>query len=385
MRMPIAMYPIGLVLIVSSRTGHYSFAGALSGCYILGAAVGNPILARWTDRYGQGRVIVPASAVHVAATVTLALLLRFDTPLWTLVAPTIVVGFAYLSVGSLTRARWSLVLAGQPELPTAYSLESVLDEVIFVIGPLIATLIATQVDPVLVLYLAIALVAVGAGWLSRLHSTEPPAQVQGEPRHASAIRAPGMVLLTYASAGMGAVFASGEVAMVAFCGQRGERGLTGAVLALLALGSGVAGFVYGSRERGGALVTQFRRQSLVFAVLPLVLLAAVNVPALAACAFVVGLGIAPTLITGFGLVEQLVPSGALTEGLAWLLTGLNVGYGAGSALVGAVADAHGARSAFWVTIASALFVGLAAVVLHQRVSSRPTGSQPTAVAVKCDH
>ncbi len=71
MRMPIAMYPLGLLLLISTKTHHYGFAGALSGAYILGGAPGNPIGARLVDRFGQGRVLLPAAAVHVAAVVAL--------------------------------------------------------------------------------------------------------------------------------------------------------------------------------------------------------------------------------------------------------------------------------------------------------------------------
>ena len=63
MRMPIAMFPIGLVLIISARTGHYGFAGVLSALYVLGDGPGNPVLARVVDRFGQRRVLLPASAV----------------------------------------------------------------------------------------------------------------------------------------------------------------------------------------------------------------------------------------------------------------------------------------------------------------------------------
>ena len=59
MRMPIAMFPIGLVLIISARIGHYGFAGVLSASYVFGAAPGNPLLARLTDRFGQSRMLCP--------------------------------------------------------------------------------------------------------------------------------------------------------------------------------------------------------------------------------------------------------------------------------------------------------------------------------------
>jgi MFS family permease len=372
MRMPIAIYPLGLVLIVSARTGHYGFAGVLSACYMLGAVPGAPLLSRLVDRFGQRRLIVPATAAHIAAIVVLAVLLEAGAPDWTLVVPTFAAGFAYLSVGSLIRARWSLVLAGRPELTTAYSLESTLDELIFVIGPLIATLIATHVDPVVVLYVAIALIAAGAAWLATQRATEPPAHPVGAPPHPSALRSRGMVLLSVSAIGMGMVFASAEITMVAFCGQHGHRSLSGLVVAMFAAGSGVSGLVYGSRTWRAPVLARFRVQAAIFAVLPVVFLAATNVGVLAVCSFVAGLGTAPTLITAFGLIEQLVPGAALVEGLTWLLTGLTIGYGAGSALVGGIADAHGARVAFSVTIGAALATGALALLLYRRLS----GSAP---------
>jgi MFS family permease len=380
MRFSIAVYPIAFVLLISIRTGHYTFAGVLSGIYVFANGLGNPVLARLVDRYGQSRVLLPATAVHVAAVAAIVGLAQADAPDWALIAPTVVCGFSYLSVGSLVRARWSHVLAGRPELTTAYSLESTLDEVIFTVGPLLATILATQVDPVVVFLFGGALVGIGAVWLQRQRATEPPAHEVGSPRHGSALRYRGMPLLVLAAVAMGAIFASAEVTMVAFCGQHGSSGLAGVPLACFAFGSGVSGFVYGSRTRAGNVLYRFRRQSLTFAVLPLLFLAAVNIPVLAVLAFVVGLGIAPTLITSFGLVEQIVPGGALTEGMAWLTTGLSIGYGAAAALVGRLADAHGARFAFSVTIGSGLLLGVLAVALHAQLRDRTAESQATLVS-----
>lgn len=379
MRMPIAIFPIGIVLIISARTGHYGFAGVLSATYVLGAVPGNPLLARLIDRYGQRRMLLPASAVTLAAVVVLAVLLEDDAPDAALAVPTFIAGFSYLSVGSLVRARWSLVLAGRPELGTAYSLESVLDEVIFVFGPLIATLIATHADPIIVLYVCCVLIGVGALWLSTQRGTEPMPRPAGGPPHPSALRHRGVVLLSVGAAGMGALFASAEVTMVAFCGQHGQRGLSGLVLALFAAGSGTAGLVYGARTWRASVLARYRLQAVIFAVLPILFLAATDVVVLAVCAFVVGLATAPTLITAFGLVEQLVPGTSLTEGLAWVLTGLNIGYGAGAALVGGIADVHGARVAFLVAIASGLFTGAAALALYRRLTAAADASQPVAV------
>jgi MFS family permease len=384
-RMPIAIYPIGIVLIISARDGRYGFAGALSACYIFGGAVGVPLLSVLVDRLGQRRVLLPAHTVHVAAVVVLALLLHGDAPNWALVLPAVVVGFSYLSIGSLVRARWSYLLAGRPELSTALSVESVLDELVFVVGPLIATLLATRADPELVLYLGIVLVGAGSLWLAAQRGTEPPPHPRAESGHTSALRARGMVALTVATVGMGAVFASAEVSMVAFCGQHAQRGLSGLVLAAMAAGSGVSGLVYGAVEWRADVLTRFRVQAIVFGLLPCVLFAAYSVPVLAVCAFVLGLGIAPTLITAFGLIQQIVPTRALTEGLSWVTVGLNVGYGAGAAVVGGIADAHGARSAFLVVLGSGLFVAAFGLVVHgRRADQRTRAAQAVGVGAGWD-
>src|SRR4051794_4846065 len=136
-RMPLAMYALGIVLIISAREGKYGFAGVLSACYVFGNAVGQPMLSILVDRYGQRRLLFPAGAMHLASGIGFAVMLKTGAPDWSLVLPAVIFGFAYLPFGSLVRARWSNLLDGRPELSTALSLESVLDEVIFVLGPLI--------------------------------------------------------------------------------------------------------------------------------------------------------------------------------------------------------------------------------------------------------
>lgn len=379
MRMPIAMYPLGLVLIVSARTGHYGFAGILSGCYVVGGVPGNPLLARLADRFGQRRVTLPATAVHAVAAVLLIVLFETHAPDWTLIAPTFLLGFSYVSVVSLVRARWSFVLNGRPELATAFSVESILDEVVFIVGPLFATVVATQADPVLVLVIGGVLVGVGGLWLSSLRTTEPPAHPRSTDGPASALHVRGMPLLTVATTAMGAIFAGAEVSIVAFCGQHGSRAASGAVLACFAFGSATAGFVYGTRHWRLGLLRRFRLQAMVFAFLPLAFLIAWNVPVLAVCTFVVGLGIAPAIITAFGVVERIVPASSLNEGMAWLTTGMNLGYGVAAASVGRLADSFGAHSSFGVAVGAGLLMGLAAILVYRRL--RRPASEAVAVGV----
>ena len=367
-RFPIAVYPIGLVLLISLSTGHYGFAGLLSGIYVISGGIGTPILGRMVDRFGQSRVLRPSMLVHAASLVTLVGLVEAKAPEWTLAVPAVLMGLSFLPFGSLVRARWSLVLAGRPELTTAYSLESTLDEVIFTAGPLLATLIATQIEPVWTFVVAGILVTVGSLWLAGLTQTEPTAQPAGAPPHRSALRYRGIVLLISAAMAIGAIFATSEVTMVAFCGQHHHTGLSGVALGCFAGGSAVSGFLYGARPHATGVFERFRRQALLFGMLPALFLAAVNVPTLAVIAFCVGLAIAPMLITAFGLIEKVVPNEALTEGMSWLITGLSIGYGIASSIVGRIADHYSTRAAFCVGIGSGVLVCVLAIALYARLS-----------------
>ena len=374
MRLPIAIYPLALVLIISARDGHYAVAGLLSACYIFGNAISTPILAALVDRYGQRRLLLPSGCLHAMSVVALCIMLSAPSPNWVMTVPTAIAGFTYLSVDSLVRSRWANIYADQPELATALSVESVLDEVIFTIGPLIATVLVTRSAHPIVLYLGAALVAGGSLWLAGLRSTEPPS-TRHEVRLGSVLGNHGMLRLTITTVAMGATFASAEVSMVAYCGEQGHRSLGGVVIAAMAAGSGIAGFACGAVEWRRDVLARFRLQTVVFAILPVVLLAVMDVAVLALAAFVIGLGIAPVLTTTFSLVQRIVPEHALTEGLAWAATGINVGYGAGAALVGVVADHYDARVAFLVVLASSLPVGALGVWL--RVEQTPASAATT--------
>lgn len=377
-RFAISIYPIGFVLLISLKTGHYGFAGLLSGIYVVANGVGTPILGRLVDRHGQRRLLIPATLVHLASVITIIALVQSRAPNWSLIVPTIVLGLGYLPIGSLVRARWSMVLAGQPELTTAYAFESALDEVIFTLGPLLASVLATQVAPVWVFVMAGVLGITGAVWLATQTDTEPPGHDADAPPHQSALRYPGMILLIVSTLAMGAIFATAEVTMTAFCIERGEKSFVGLVIACFAGGSAISGFLYGARRHDAPVEDRFRRQALILGLLPALFLAAVNIGTVAVIAAVVGTAIAPTLISAFGLVEKLVPTTALNEGMSWLITGLSFGYGIASTVVGHIADAASTRWAFSVGIGAGVLVCVLAVAAHTRVVALE--SEPVTVA-----
>jgi MFS family permease len=350
-RLPIAMQTLGIVLLVAATRGSYGLAGAVSATFLVAGAVAAPVLGGLADRLGQARVLFGALAVHTVGLGGLVALALAGAPAWTLFSAAAVAGGSYAQPGSLVRARWSHVLAGQPLLPTAFSWESVVDEVIFVVGPVLVTALAIGIAPAAGLLTAYGFTLVGGLALALQRRTQPPPVPAGG-RRGSALLQPGVPVLVGAAVGLGSIFGSVEVATVAFTAERGQPAAAGVVLALLAGGSLVAGLWYGTVAWRAPAHRRFVVAVLLLAAAMVPLPFAPNVAVLAVLVFVGGSAISPGLIAGFALLDLLVPQRVRTEGLAWFSTGIGIGLAVSSSVTGQVVDAAGGRAALGVTVAA---------------------------------
>lgn len=358
-RLSISMRALGAVLMVSQLTGSYALAGAIAAAALLGEAVASPRLGRLVDRYGQRRVLLVSVAVHTAGTLALVLSAQLSAPTWMLFATAALSGSAALQVGSLVRARWSALVEDSPALEAAFALESTLDELIFVLGPVLVTALALGVAPVAGLLGALVFTIVGSFSLALQRRTEPAPTGARDQLGSPTISKPGLRMLVATFVAIGAVLGTLDVAMVAFAGHAGSPAAAGVLLALVAAGSLLAGLAYGTRSWRWPLDKRFMASVVVLwgGTIPLVL--APNVAFMAPVAVLAGVAIAPTLIAGFTLVRKLVPSGALTEGLNWTITALGVGGAVGAWTAGLIADSSGGRTAF---LAAVVAGGVAVIV-----------------------
>ena len=349
-RLSISMRALGAVLMVSELTGSYGLAGAVAAAALFAEAVAAPHLGRLVDRHGQRRVLLVCLAVHSAGTIALVLSAQLSAPTWTLLATAAFAGAAALPVGSLVRARWSALVGSSPALEAAFALESTLDELVFVLGPVLVTALALGVAPGAGLLGALLLTVTGSLALALQRRTEPePAGLPDRPR-VSAIRTPGLRVLVATFVAAGAIFGTLDVAMVAFARGAGSPGSAGTLLALVAAGSLISGLPYGTRSWRWPLYKRFAASVIVLWAGTIPLVFAPSVALMAPAAALAGVAIAPTLIAGFTLVQKLVPPEALTEGLNWTITALGVGAAAGAWAAGLIADMAGGRSAFLVAV-----------------------------------
>ncbi len=373
------MVGIGIILMVETVYDSYELGGMVSAAYIIAQAICSPQLAKLVDQKGQARVMRPAvvtSAVSLSAliiaTVTLA-------PTWTLFLFAILTGATIGSVGAMVRARWSHVIDSPKDLHTAYSLESAIDELIFVVGPIAATMLATTVAPYAGLIVPIFFMIIGGFWFLSLRDTEPPTVTYAkDDKVKSVLLNPALLCVIAIFICVGGLFGATDVSTIAFADEQGQKSQAGIILGIFALGSGISGLGYGARQWASPLWKRFIIGIVGLAVGVSLFLFATSIWVLAGVMFVTGFAISPTLINGNNLVQLVVSPRQLTEGLTWVGTALGAGVAMGSALAGAQIDRFGAHAGFYIVMYAAAISVVVALIAIPSLRKR-TATQPHSI------
>ncbi|WP_454050256.1 MFS transporter [Cellulomonas sp. Marseille-Q8402] len=385
-RLPMSMVGIGIVLMVEALYDSYGLAGSVSAVCVLAQAVCSPQLARLVDQHGQARVMRPAIGISASALVALVLCATAGAPVWTLYATAVLVGATVGSFGALVRARWSYVLDDPRAVHTAYSLESALDELVFVVGPILATTLATSVAPSAGLVVPVVGMVAGGFWFLAQRRTQPPPHPRadgvtapdGTPvRRTSVMRSGGMVVLAVVFVAMGSIFGATDVSTVAFAEEAGRPGLAGVVLAVFACGSLISGLLYGARHWTTPLWRRFTIGIVALAVGAALFVVVSSMVVLAVVMFVAGFAIAPTLINGNALVQHFVARERLTEGLTWVGTSLGVGVSVGSWVAGSLIDRQGSHGGYLVVVGAAALAVVAVLASLRTLRAGTTGLDAT--------
>jgi predicted MFS family arabinose efflux permease len=366
------MISLGIVLLETSKGVSYAVAGTISASFAVAAAIGGPVVSGFVDRHGQHRILPWAVSAYSIFMVALLVALDMRASLALVIPLAVGAGMMMPNLGSLVRARWAHVLRGRDGLHVAYAWESILDEVVFVVGPPLATVLALQIHPTAALVVCVVLVLAGTSWLVPQRRTEPPPHGRVH-RAGFALRNPGMPWLFVAFVFIGGVFGSFEVVTVAFAQERAATSMTGVLLAIYAFGSLLAGFTYGAMPSPRFHGRRMTQMLTVMAVVTIGFPLAPSVMVLAPVAFLAGLAVSPVLISGTALVERIVPASQLTEGITWTSTGLALGIAVAAPVSGALIDSAGAHTAYLVTAGCAIaawLISLAAMRTTHRAEVR---------------
>jgi MFS family permease len=363
-RLPIAMAPIGIVAMISQTRGEYGVAGVVAATFALTNALVSPQISRLVDRFGQARVLTPATVVATLSFVALLLATHRGWPAWTLFVAAFLAG-SMPSIPAMVRARWTEIFRERPELSTAFAFESAADELVYIAGASLSVGLSVALFPEAGILVSTILLAVGSTAFIAQRATEPAVRSAAQTATGSAFWQRPVQIITFALIFIGAIFATAEVSSVAITKELGQPGAATLVIGVYAVGSFVVGLIVGASRITLPLQRQLAIAVAIIALTTLPLLFADTVALLAIAVFVSGLAISSTFITAFGLIERLVPASMLTEGITWVMTGIGIGMALGSFTAGWVVDTFGARNGFWVSVISGA-IALATVLLGQR-------------------
>lgn len=369
-RLPAAMVPLALLLLVEQHTGSYAVAGLAAATYGLSIAAFAPAYGRYADRRGASMLLMVTAAIFPFLLAGVVAAVVLGAPLWAVLLACVAAGATMPLVSSTVRAVWQRVTEGTAVRQAAYALDAISVELVFVGGPAVVAILVVLISPIAAIAFAAALSTTGALVLSRspeIRDQVPVARARGV---RGPVRAPGMPRLLLSGSAL--MFGLGclEVGVPAFADRLGSPGMSGVLIAVWSLGSAIGGLWFGARHLDLALSRQYRWAlfAVVVGMLPLVL--ADNLLVLGVLLFLGGTTLAPTLTVQNSLVSVLVPAGAATEAFTWTST---VAFGAsavGAGVAGAIVE-----SGFGVTgaLALAVLASLAALAISL-VPGRSRGS-----------
>lgn len=407
-RLPISMMGLGIVLALNHIYNNWTIAGTMSAAYVLSQAAVTPLYAKLFDRFGQRKVGTLALSAQVVAMLSFAVATLIHVPLPILFVLAILMGVTQFAFGALVRTRWAYTLKSQSDdtlLNVAYALESGIDEIVFIFGPILAAWLATSVHPVSQLFVPVLASGLGGAWFLSLKNTQPAVikivQVESAPKYDEDVQNAiseqsedvqnaqnvhksnnatklidrlslkqlknknrkkkpknvllyrGIIPLVVMFLVFNMSFSAFDVSVTAAMRAQGLDKLIGLQLALFACGSLVGAVIFGSHKFRGSNWSHL----IVFLSLLTIgfILMNINLDRLVLLSIfelLSGLCVSPIFATGNLIVKDTIPEHSLTEGLSWLPTASATGASLGSMVAGFAIDAwssHGGMMVPWIS------------------------------------
>lgn len=367
-RLPIGITGLAILILIQGTTGSFSVAGLASGCYVAGLAAVAPALGRLIDRYGPRLILLASAVLFPTALIGLALSVRWGAPAAVMFALSAAAGAVFPPITVCMRTYLKRRFADDALLAAAYSLESVLIELIFIVGPIFVAIFVALATPT-----SAVVFAALSGFAGTLLFLRSPA-LRGwtiEHRSQTSLLGPlaerGFAPLIAVIFAYSTAFGLMEIGITAYATERGQPALAGVLLGLMSAGSAVGGLAYGSRSWDFPLVRQFAGALGLMGLGLAVLTLGWSPWAFSFWCVMAGIIMAPALIMQAMLVAKTARSEHSTEAFTWSTSALLSGVGAGLAGGGALLEISDARAALAAASVMAISAALGAVAaLRQR-------------------
>jgi MFS family permease len=369
-RLPFAIVPLSIVLLMREEGYHYGQIGAVVGAEALVVGVTAGFVGRLVDRIGRRRVILVTGATTTLFVFAETVAILSGAPVWLLVAVAALQGATIPPISASMRALWAQ-LVPEETLESAYAFDAIQLELVFVIGPLVAAGLATAISPAAGLLLCAGLYAGAAtGFATAPAARAAASEERVERTRAGALRPPGMRILVLAGGITAISFGSLEVALPAFAEAEGARGAVGPLITVWALGSVAGGLWYGARDWSAPIEKRFLVLIALLALGSAPLAFAPSIGAMGVLLVLTGLALAPLATTEYALVDRLAPAGTATEAYSWQIVANVMGAATGSFIAGVLAEEASVEWAL-ATAGIACGAGFAVAVAGRRALRPP--------------
>ncbi|WP_187977657.1 MFS transporter [Mycetocola sp. JXN-3] len=369
-RFPFGMLSLAFLLHVEQVTGSYGKAGLVLAATSIGQAVAGPLTSRWMGAWGIRPVLILTTAVCAISGTSIALI-HGDVGIYVILA--VICGLSTPPVQPAVRTIYPKMVNSK-QLTPLFSLDASAQEIIWVLGPVITTFIATQIGTQWGILTAMVMLVGGGLWFIVLPEVGRVRIPRSKRKFGVVLRRPPVLLATIVGFLLIGGVAAVEAGVVATFGHDGiEAGL---ILAVFSIGS-----LFGGLASGGIPIGPWalgRRMAVVFIGVALAMFF-LNFWGLAITLLVAGLGIAPALAVLFAIVSSSVKFSDTAEAYGWVGTGQLIGSALGSAAAGFMIDHNGEQGAFWVAGA---FLALGTIVpmlgkrWHPDLRNREVGPMP---------
>jgi MFS family permease len=369
-RLPQGMSSLAILLLVRGATHSYAAAGVAVGAFAFASAGCAPFFGRLVDRFGRARVLVPTALGQAVLFVALALAARDGTGAAPLIVLSALAGALLPPIAPVMRALLRVVFVDSAVRETAYSLDAVTQELVWIVGPLLVAVIITAISAEGAVALLGAVCISGTALFVRSPTLRNAPLPRFGPGRGSALADPQLramlVPIALNGTGIGAV----EVGLPSLALHAGSGPASGLLLALWSAGSLTGGLWYGSRAWRSPLASRYRRLLMLAVICTAPLIVARSILAGAVCSVLAGLTIAPVFSCQYALIGRSVTPGTETEAFTWVTAALVGGLAAGSAIGGVAIGAAGESAPFVIACAATLLAAGMAVGLRGRVSGR---------------
>ncbi|MDU7360506.1 MAG: MFS transporter [Propionibacteriaceae bacterium] len=349
-RFPSGMISLGLLIHVEGLFGSYGAAGLVLAATSIGQGIAGPFTSRLMGSLGARSVLIATTVICAAALLGIAFL---PMPLVGTIIVGLVAGLSFPPVQPAVRTMYPK-LVEPAKLPRLFSIDASAQEIIWVFGPMMITLVAMQISSLVGLVVCSAMLVIGGAWFV---SSPELGEVHFAPSSgnfgAVLLRGP-VVLATVVGFLMIGSTAAIEASVVNRFGEGGLR--AGLTLAGMSVASLVAGIMFGHRQSG-----KFTLSIWMCTMLAGSMLAAQTdtFPMTLVAISLAGLGMAPALAIMFSLISSTISFDQSAEAYGWANTGQLVGAAVGSAAAGFLIDHSGSSGGFHVAAALAALAAVA--------------------------